>query len=51
MAMTGSDRSLRIFQVEPCNDFPGNQGGIARGMDTDNKNHFYPTLDPLTDLA
>jgi hypothetical protein len=26
--------------VEPCNDFPGNQGGIVRGMLTDNNNHF-----------
>jgi len=40
MAMTGSDWSLQLFQVEPCNDFPGNQGGIVRGMLTDNNNHF-----------
>jgi hypothetical protein len=31
--------------------FPGQSGGIARGMVTDNNNHFYPMLDPLTDLT
>jgi len=51
MAMTCSNWSLRIFQVEPCNNFPGSQGWIVRGIGTDKNTHFHPMLDPLTDLA
>jgi len=47
--LTGEERSLWLFQAEPCNDFLGNPGSVAPGKVVDHNHHFYPLLDSLAD--